>query len=311
MPYEATLPDVIATEYEAHETDVTPAEFCQAFQDISNLQRHTTASVLHLRPGLLTAGNVPSLVGKEHTGMFLQKVDAVVNSEQMRSHIELCIENGNYSNILQDEHIRSYIMGLARTGFMGGLIDGLLNAGNIPPYEKRVYRQSLIEMNHGFKELVDSPFGREVGFSRQNLKHVIGEACGSNYDITSARITNKIEMGVAAEVATKRYIEKKMPGTGVGVRDATAEEDSKKIDLVCRYGNLLLGIDVKSGDKHSGGPKDARAWYSPIEEFGIGEYRVRELYPALETCIGNNFEIKAKAYEKKIDELLEEFRTLA
>jgi hypothetical protein len=165
-------------------------------------------------------------------------------------------------------------------------------------------------MNHAFNELADSDFGREIGMTRHALGQVIGDAYGAKIDERSAQLSEKIEMGVASEVAAKRYIESVGSDMGIEVRYATNDEDAKKIDIVCLQGRKQLGIDVKSGDQHS--PEgEKRAWYSPIEEFDIGDYRVRELYPSKSTCIGNNFEIKAEAYQKKIDSLLAEFSQLS
>jgi hypothetical protein len=309
MPAETLVLDSASETYQSQEIHIDAADFCAAFSDVSNLQRHATASVLHVKPNQLSAGNLARHLNEDNAEGYFKKIDHVVNSEQMASHIEQCISNGNYHELLSDEHMFSYILDLARTGFVGGIIDGLLDSGAIPQHKKRVYRERLIEMNHAFKDLADSGFSRDIGMTRHGLKEVIGKAYGAKIDQRSAELTEKVEMGVAAEVATKRYIETAGRSTGLEVRYATAEEDAKKMDVVCVSGSKLLGIDVKSGDKHS--PKgDERAWSSPIEEFDIGEYRVRELYPAKESCIGNNFEIKAEAYKKKIDEVLEDFRGL-
>lgn len=310
MPNEILAPNLLLGSAERHEIDIDAEKFCEAYRDVSNLQRLATAATLGVLPAHLTSGNLPNALDESAVPHFLSRLESILASPQMQNHIEQSIANGNYQPLLEDEEMRSYIVGLARIGFTGALIDGLVEAGKIPRHDKRAYRHILIEMNHSFKTLADSGFGRELGFGRSHLKDILGETYGANYDERSAQLRNKLEMGIAAEVATMRYIEQAGAGLGIEARYSTVEEDGKKIDIICRQGRKNLGIDVKSGDKNSGPGGEVRAWRTPIEEYDLNEYRVRELYPAKETSIGEKFDIKAKAYERVIDELLEEFSDL-
>jgi hypothetical protein len=310
MPTETIALDALAVEPEIHEIDITPDRLCQSLKDISNLQRHATASVLHVLPGVLTAGNVSKHASRIGAEEFFRRTDYIVSSDQMRRHIELCISNGNYPDLLSDGQNRSYVMGLARTGFIGALIVGLLDTGAIPQSNKRIYKERLIDMNHSFREFADSDFAREHGVKRRHLKRAINDIYGADVDEHSKQLAHKLEMGIAAEIATKRYIEGTGAQLGIHVRYGSIEEDSKKMDLVCTQGRKTLGIDVKSGDKNSGSGGEARAFHSPIEEFDFHEYRVRELYPAKESCIGDDFEVKARAYQQITDNLLAEFSTI-
>jgi hypothetical protein len=121
----------------------------------------------------------------------------------------------------------------------------------------------------------------------------------------------RIEKGIAVEVGTKRCLEDLGRQFGTDVRWATAEEDSKNIDIVCSQGQKKLDIQVKSNDLVGSVIDDnQKAMYTAIEEYGIDEYRVRQLSPAADTAIGENFEVRAPRYKQLIEELLEEFDNL-
>jgi len=306
MPTETISPIVEYEQQESPELEVNAAEFCSAYRAVCDLQRLTVAHLMHLRPHDLSAGAMQKH-GDEYR---LEHVERILASPKIQAIIDQSIKNGHYPPILHDEAMRSYIFGLSRAGFVGGLIEGITNGELNQNTKRRFYKERLIDMNHTFTQLIDSEFGRNAGFNRQNLHDLLAAAFGAGHDEDSLKLVTSLEAGLAVEVGTKRYMEEIGPEFGIKVRFSTVTEDGKKIDVMCTNSRNNLGIDIKSGDKNSGADGEPRAYYSPIEQLDLHEYRVRELYPAKHTTIDSNFEIKADAYKHKIHELFTEFNAL-
>jgi hypothetical protein len=265
--------------------------FCDAYKDVISLVKH----------GLMAA-EARFGFGDDD----LQRADTVIHSDQLRSHLEQALANGNYPDVLADEQMRSLIIEMACIGTLGKLVDTQLqkNRLSVP----RLYKERVIEMNHAFANLADSELGSQMGLGRSHLRELIGATLGAH---PSSKEVVRIEKGIAVEVGTKRSLENLGQRFGVDVRWATADEDSRNIDVVCMQGEKRLDIQVKSNDLVGSVIDDnQKAFYTPMEEYGIDEYRVRQLSPAADTAIGENFEVRAPRYTQVIEQLLDEFDQL-
>ena len=265
--------------------------FCDAYRDVISLVKH----------GL-----------KEAEARFgfgdddLQRADTVIHSDQLHSHLEQALANGNYPDILADEQMRSLIIEMACIGTLGKLVELQLQKDRLSV--SILYKQRVIEMNHAFAGLADSELRGQLGLGRRHLRELIGATLGVH---PSSKEVTRLEKGIAVEVGTKKCLEDLGRELGTEVRWASAIEDSKNIDIVCTQGKKKLDIQVKSNDLVGSVIDDnQKALYTPMEEYGIDEYRVRQLSPAADTAIGENFEVRAPRYKQVIEQLLEEFNNL-
>lgn len=277
------------TRYEEAKLDAD--NFCEAYKDVIGLVKHGLA-VAKARFGIEDSD--------------LQKADTIIYSDQIRSYLGQAISNGNYPQILDDEHMRSYIIDMACAGALGRLVELQLHKDRASV--SRIYKERMIEMNHGFAALADSELGEKLGFGRYHLKELIAATYGLH---PSSPEVTLLEKGIAVEVGTKKCLQELAEDHGTNVRWATAAEDAHNIDIVCEKGDKKLDIQVKSKDSIGQAThEEKRASYSHFEAFGLNEYRVRHLSPAADTAIGEHFEVRALRYRELLDEMLSEFDRL-
>ncbi len=274
-----------------HEIKLDAEDFCEAYRDVIGLVKH---------------GLVVAKARFEIEDSDLQKADTIIYSDQIRAYLEQAISNGNYPQILDDEHMRSYVIDLACAGTLGRLVELQLHKDR--KSVSRVYKERMIEMNHSFADLADSELGDKLSIGRRHLKELIGATYGLH---SSSQEVALLEKGISVEVGTKKCLQDLAERHGTVVRWATAAEDANNIDIVCEKDDKKLDIQVKSKDLIGHAINDEQhASYSHFEEFGINEYRVRHLSPAADTAIGEHFEIRAVRYRELLDRMLSEFDKL-
>ncbi len=291
MPSETLLepsPRILAEQQEA---EYSADNFCAAYGDVVGLIRH----------GLAVAESQLGFSDSQ-----LRAADAIIYSPQLRSHIESTIATGNYPEILADSQKRALVIDMACDGIFGRLVELQLRRDRAGA--SRENKERLIQMNHNFTELADSEFGKNMGFGRRHLRAIIGATYGLPQESEEVAA---LERGLAVEVGTKNCLAELGKEHGVEVRWASAAEDLRNVDIVCLQGAKRLDIQVKSVDSVGRTAGDLQqASYSRPEEYGLHEYRVRELSPAADTAVGENFEVRAARYGQKIDELLTELDQL-
>ena len=238
--------------------------------------------------------------------------DAVefLDSGQSRAVLEKFFVQNSRSPIFADGELRSYLISMALSGSATGLIDGSLNSNKLPREHVRQFKSLLVTTHHEILKLVDSDFGKQLGFGRKHLKSILRSAYGES----SARdpaLADMAEAGIAVEIATKRYIEElitsgKLPGRRV--RYSTSAEDMIGRDIVYQAGDKALLIDVKSSDKNHYGGEPA-AGYTRPEPVGANIFKIERMHPAKHTVVDERFRILASNYRRVIEDALSEFET--
>jgi hypothetical protein len=127
--------------------------FCEAYRDVVSL----------VKRGLKTA-EARFGFGDDD----LQRADTVIHSDQLRSHLEQALANGNYPDVLADEQMHSLIIEMACIGTLGKLVDTQLQKDRLSV--PRLYKERVIEMNHAFADLADSELGSQMGLGRSHLR---------------------------------------------------------------------------------------------------------------------------------------------
>jgi hypothetical protein len=284
----------VALPYETstHQETVYDADsFCDAYKDVIGLVRHG-----------LSAAEARFNFDRSD----LKKAETIIYSDQLHNYLERAVTNGNYPHVLADEQMRSLIIDMACTGAFGSIVKKQLDGDKLGP--ARVFKERVVEMNHAFVSLADSELGRQLGLGRSSLRNLIGTTLGMH---PSSNTVIALEKGIAVEVGTKNCLTELGAEYGIDTRWSSAQEDLHNIDIVCTQGGKQLDIQVKSVDSVGRTTGDSQqALYSGIEEYGLHEYRVRQLSPAADTAIGEDFEVRAPRYRQKLEELLTEFDKL-
>lgn len=291
MLTEAAAPPVQSEQpYSSPEVEYKAEDFCQAYQDVVGLLKH----------GLRVAETRFKFDNSD-----LKKVENVIQSQPLRNYLNQAVSNGHYPSILHDEQMRAYIIDMACTGVFGRIVE--LERRRDQYSVPRLYKERIIDMNHAFVGLADSELGNRLGIGRTHMKKIIGFTFGAHLE---SEEVGALERGVAVEVGTKKCVQELAFREGIQVRWSTPQEDARNVDIVCVQNHKTLGLQIKSKDQTSGSREDRHAFYTPIEEYGPHEYRVRQLSPAADTAIGEHYEVRAARYRDVIESLLADFSQL-
>jgi len=314
MPAEAIAEPQIAVAPELAEKEYTAAEFCMAFASIHLAQREAAAEIMNVPVEKLNAQYIGTHYDVPENSMkVISKIGEVMGSGLCRDRVERFADRQPSGGMLHDQTMVDFLSDLSSLCFVGAASQYLLDKHRYfqRKEDKRLAKIRVVQTHEQFVKLADSEYGRQLGVDRRHLRFMANIMFGK--EEAPSNLPVWFEVGVSAEIATKRGLERLAADKEVGpiVRYATVEEDIKGADVVVAKNRTRLFIDVKSSNRSASASEDRFAFHTPIEkvDFETDTYRIKELHPAGIESIGNNFSIDSE-YVRELRKVLDEFEAL-
>jgi len=314
MPAEKLAgPPIAVAPEQAERKGYTAAEFVLAFASIYTAEREIAAGLMNVSPHRLN----PHYVGThyatpEDSLKVTAKIEEIMNSGLCRDRVNRYADEHPAGTLLHEAGVVNFLADFSAICFAGAASDYLLAKGSYFQRlsDKREAKRRIVKAHEQFVKLTDSQAGSLLGMDRHHLRGMANIMYGKQDEPSNMPVW--FEVGVSAEVATKKRLESIIDeyGDGVSVRYSATEEDLRGADIVLEKDGRKLLIDVKSSGRsilRQGVRKSA--YHTPPEKDENGVFRIKELHPAGIESIGDDFSVD-RDYEEELRLVVEEFNML-